>query len=428
MRIAVPWRAIAPSHRPTGFDARDPASPGYSWTGLDATLEDAAAAHVTPILDVNRHSPVGVCQASDSGAARDAQGCRARGFRPCARHALRRDERTSGRARLPGLERAEPQPRPRPGQRERVPGDGQRRSPTPSTGSTASNLVVAGALDPFGHPKSKKQKWYSVSPLAFMRSLLCLSKGSHPHSTCHNAVHFDVWSHHPYTFGGAFGHASDPDDVELGDLPRMRVVLRAGVRLHHVVSAHPVKFWVTEFGWDSSPPRPHAAPMGLAARWTAESLYQMWLSGRVARHVVRPAGPEEPEPVPERSLLPLVVARAARGRSRCSRPSGSRSSPTCSGSTVSVWGRDATSTKERVTIQLRHGKSGSWRTVAYVVANGSGIFRATMKLRATKTRLAARGRAGLRQVARLLAHGAARSATSGPGATSPDRAASVLPR
>ena len=58
-----------------------------------------------------------------------------------------------------------------------------------------SNIVVAGALDPFGHTKSKKQKWYSVAPLAFMRSLLCLSKGSHPHSTCPDRIRFEVWSH-----------------------------------------------------------------------------------------------------------------------------------------------------------------------------------------------------------------------------------------
>src|SRR4029078_2009357 len=44
-------------------------------------------------------------------------------------------------------------------------------------------VVVAGGLDPFGHPKSRKQHWYSVAPLAFMRSVLCLSKGRHPHST-----------------------------------------------------------------------------------------------------------------------------------------------------------------------------------------------------------------------------------------------------
>ena len=51
------------------------------------------------------------------------------------------------------------------------------------------------------------------APLAFMRSLLCLSKGAHPHATCNATIHFDVWSHHPYTFGGPFGHSKNPDDV-----------------------------------------------------------------------------------------------------------------------------------------------------------------------------------------------------------------------
>ena len=39
----------------------------------------------------------------------------------------------------------------------------------------------------------------------------------------------------------------------------------------------------------------------------------------------------------------------------------------------------------RITVQLRHGKSGSWRTVAYIGANSNGIFRATLKLQAAKT-------------------------------------------
>ena len=177
-----------------------------------------------------------------------------------------------------------------------------------------------------------------------MRSLLCLSKGSHPHSTCHNAVHFDVWSHHPYTFGGPFGHARQPDDVELGDLPRMRSVLQAGVRLHHVVSSHPVKFWVTEFGWDSSPPRPHAAPMGLAARWTAESLHQMWRSG--VSLVTWFDLQDRQSPSPYQSGLYFHSSSLANARPK----------PVLtafrfpfvaylSGSTVSVWGRDATSNK-----------------------------------------------------------------------------------
>src|SRR5262249_25584459 len=140
-------------------------------------------------------------------------------------------------------------------------------------------LVVAGGLDPFGHPKSKKQRWYSVAPMSFMRSLLCLSKGSHPHSTCSDKVHFDVWSHHPYTFGGAFGKATQSDNVSLGDLPGMRSLLQGGVRLPHVVAAKSIQFWVTEFGWDTTPPRRGAASVSLASRWTAESLYQAWRCG-----------------------------------------------------------------------------------------------------------------------------------------------------
>src|SRR3954453_22343756 len=36
VRIGISWRAIAPPSRPTGFDPRDPTSPGDLWAGLRA--------------------------------------------------------------------------------------------------------------------------------------------------------------------------------------------------------------------------------------------------------------------------------------------------------------------------------------------------------------------------------------------------------
>jgi hypothetical protein len=246
-----------------------------------------------------------------------------------------------------------------------------------------ANLVVAGDLDPFGHPKSKKQKWHSVAPLAFMRSLLCLSKGAHPHSTCKSRIHFDVWSHHPYTFGGAFGHAKNPDDVELGDLPSMRSLLQAGVRARHVASSHPVQFWVTEFGWDTNPPRRHAASLSLASRWTAESLYQAWRSGVSLLTWFDLQDRTSPSPYQSGLYFHSQLLADARPKPVLT----AFRFPFVAylhGSTVSVWGRDATSTRERVTVQLRHGKSGNWRTVGYITANSSGIFRASLKVRATK--------------------------------------------
>jgi hypothetical protein len=383
VRVVVPWAAIAPSSRPTGFDPRDPTSPGYSWENLDSTLEDAAAAHLIPILDVNGAPHWAFAKRPTPGGAGTPKAAALGDFA----HALA--THYDGTGGLPAEHVFQVWNEPNLSLDLGPVGAGAYRGMVNAFASAVhgvdgSNLVVAGALDPFGHPKSKKQKWYSVSPLAYMRSLLCVSKGSHPHATCHNSVHFDAWSHHPYTFGGPFGHAKRPDDVELGDLPRMRAVLQAGVRLHHVVSAHPVKFWVTEFGWDSSPPRRHAAPMGLASRWTAEALHQMWLSG--VSLVTWFDLQDRPSPSPYQSGLYFHSSSLGKARPKPVRTAFRFPFVAyLGGSTVSVWGRVATSSKVRVTVQLRHSKSGSWRTVAYIGANSHGIFRAKLRVRATRT-------------------------------------------
>jgi cellulase (glycosyl hydrolase family 5) len=380
VRLVVRWVTIAPTTPPAGFDATDPTSPGYSWDALDAKVEAAESAGLTPILDIlftpswaYANDPSGV----NAGAPRAAD---------IGQFAEALATHYDGENDLPDVNIYEVWNEPN------LSLDLSPTSPSVFRGMVnavadsvhavdPANLVVAGDLDPFGHPKTKKRAWNSAYPLAFMRSMFCISKGAHPHSTCSAKVHFDIWAHHPYSFGGGFGKAKVSDDVELGDLPRMRAVLQAGVRLHHVVSSHPVQFWVTEFGWDTRPPRAGAAPMSLATRWTAESLYQAWRSGIslftwFTLEDQSGTGPyksglffhasslskAKPKPVLTAFRFPFVAYLHR--------------------STVSVWGRDATSDKQRVAIQLRHGKG--WRTAAYVVANSNGIFKATLKLHATK--------------------------------------------
>jgi hypothetical protein len=384
VRLSVPWSTIAPAAPGTDFVPTDSTSPGYNWAGADATVEAAEAAGLTPILDimsppawayatqphgVNGGSP----KISDLGAFATALATHYGGLVPATPVAhvfqvwnevnnsiyLDPVKASTYRAMVNAVSDAVHAVDPR-------------------------NLVVAGDLDPFGHSKSGKQKWYSVAPLAFMRSLLCLSKGAHPHATCHNPVRFDVWSHHPYTFGGPFGRAKLPDDVELGDLPRMRALLKAGVKLHQVVSRQPVQFWVTEFGWDTNPPRPHAASLNLAARWTAESLHQMWLSGvsLVTWFLLE----DYPSPSPYQSGLYFYAPSLEYALAK----------PTLTAfrfpfvaylhkTKVSIWGRVATSDQQVVTIQRRHGTGGAWRTVALVRSNRYGIFRAGLKVKATKS-------------------------------------------
>jgi hypothetical protein len=382
-RLSVSWRAIAPATPDPAFVPTDPTSPGYNWAGLDSIVEAAEAAGMTPILDIM----------SSPQWAYDTLPSTPNGGSPNA--ADLGDFATALATHYDGLTLGVPA--------EHVfqvwnepnlsidlspVNAGAYRSMVNAVSDAVhavdpTNLVVAGALDPFGHPKSRKQQWYSVAPLAFMRSLLCLSKGSHPHRTCHNAVRFDVWSHHPYTFGGPFGHAKRPDDVELGDLPKMRALLNAGTRLGTAVSAQPVQFWVTEFGWDTNPPRRHAASLSLAARWTSESLHQMWLSGisLVTWFLLE----DYPSPNPFQSGLYFYSASLENAQPKPVRTAFRFPFVAyLQKKTVSVWGRDATSDQEVVTVQRRHGRGGSWRTVARVRSNRYGIFKASLKLKATK--------------------------------------------
>jgi hypothetical protein len=381
VRVTVSWSAIAPSTRPSGFVATDPTSPGYTWHNYDAAVQQAEDAGLTPILDV-------------SGIPRWAYAKKRQGVNAGTPKASALGD--FGKALATHYDGTHGTPAEHVFQVWNEPNVSLYLSPVKAStyrgmvnafadavhSVNRKNTVIAGDLDPFGHPKGKKQKWNSVAPLTFMRSLLCVSKGKHPHRTCRNRVHFDVWSHHPYTFGGAFGHARNPNDVELGDLPEMRSVLRAAVRMHHVTSTQGVRFWVTEFGWDTKPPRRHAAPMGLAARWTAESLYQMFRSGvsLVTWFGLQDTGGKSPyQSGLYRHSRSLAHARMKPVRTAFRFPFVAY----LHRGSVSVWGRDATSNKRVVTIQRRAGKHGHWRTVAKVRANRWGIFKAKLRVKAS---------------------------------------------
>ncbi len=383
VRLGVSWRSIAPATPSVDFVATDPTSPGYDWTALDATLNEAEAAGLTPILDIAspptwgyNNSPSGVNagtpNAADLGQFATALATHYNGLTAGvpAEHVFQVWNEPNLSLDLNPVDANAYR-----GMVNAVYDAVHAVDP--------SNRVVAGALDPFGHPKSKKQKWYSVSPLAYMRSLLCLSKGTNPHVTCHKPARFDVWSHHPYTFGGPFGHAKLPDDVELGDLPKMRALLTAATAHHSLVSANPVQFWVTEFGWDTNPPRKHAASLALAGRWTAESLHQMWLSGvsLVTWFLLE----DYPSPSPYQSGLYFHAASLENAKPKPVRTAFRFPFVAyLKKATVTVWGRVATSDQQVVTVQLRNGKTGAWRTVALIRSNRYGIFKATLELKVTK--------------------------------------------
>jgi hypothetical protein len=275
VRLVLDWSSTAPT-APTG-DASDPANAAYRWDAFDRQVAGAVAAGLRPIVCITR-APVW---------ARDvaAGGPRTTWPRP----AQLADFAAAAARRYAGTDLAwqiwnEPNHRAhlRPQFRGNVPVSVARYRAMVNASAHAIHAVdadapvAAGALAPFGHRAPTIEV---VAPLEFMRRLLCMSGAASPRRTCRTRVELDVWSHHPYTHGGPTQHARAPADVSLGDLPAMNRLLRAAVRAGQIRSAGRVRFWVTEFSWDSRPGDPRGVPLGLHGRWVSEALYRMWQAG-----------------------------------------------------------------------------------------------------------------------------------------------------
>jgi hypothetical protein len=376
-RIGISWEQTAP--KPPS-DATDPDDPVYNWKPFDRLLVIAVAHGLTPIAAAD-NAPAWAAEpsASDSRARNYKPSIAA--FRDFMQAAARRyDGRTPGVPRVrywqiwvePNVERFfAPQL-----ESGKIVGAARYRALVNAATSVihaarSDNYVIAGGLSPFTHTSGDL---IVVGPLRWMRALLCMSAGANPHATCHSPMHFDIWAHHPYTSGGPTHHAYNPDDVSLGDLPKMTALLAAARRAGNVVSrGGSPRFWVTEFSWDSSPPDPKAVPIRLHARWVAEGLYRMWQNGvsLVAWLQLRD------DPYPADSLQSGLYYRGASGI-RSDRPKLSLRAfrfpfVAFSGNGgVTFWGRTPRSDARAVRIEERHGST--WRTRVVVRSNRFGIF------------------------------------------------------
>jgi hypothetical protein len=380
IRLLLNWKEVAPSSPPPGFDPSNPADPAYNWSTFEGEVKPAAAAGLQ-VLVVIRSAPA---WAEGSGSGRSGT------VRPdpvqFARFAHAAAVRYGGS--FQGL------PRIRYWQMWNEPNHFGFLNPQLENGQLVGpdtyrllvnafadavhavhpdNMVIAGGLAPF-HNDGAGQ--IVTAPLAFMRSLLCMSGGSHPKPTCNTRVKFDIWSHHPYTSGSPTHHAAAAGDVSIPELPRMRTLLRAAIRAGHVVSSYKVRFWVTEFSWDTNPPDPGGVPLALHARWVSEALFRMWKAGV--------------------SLVTWFKLRddAANGRPhsdsfesglyfRCQTLSCDRPKPALqafrfpfvafrNGRRVYFWGRTPSGKRGRVIVEQAVGKR--WKRLAQMRTDRYGIF------------------------------------------------------
>jgi len=386
VRIPVVWSDIAPAAPSARFGATNPNDASYNWAALDAQVGLAVAHHLEPLLSIY-HAPTWAEHGSGDKST-GAVGVSASALGDFATAIATRYDGTDG------------QPQVRYWGAWNEPNVNVYLSPQYAHGAPASpatyrtmlntfaaavhrinarNVVVAGDLSPFTVVRGAT---VTIGPLEFMRELLCMSVGDHPHATCNTKVDFDVWAHHPYTSGGPTHKAFNPNDVSLGDLPRMHALLDAAYAAGHIVSHGTPGFWVTEFSWDSSPPDPKGIPLALHARWTAEALYRMWQAGVDVVIWLQLYDDPFPADAAQAGLYFLPTASGA------ARPKPSLTSFTfpfvaylASGG-VSVWARTPWGRPGTVVVQRKVGSA--WRSIATMRSDRFGIVQGKIAGQFTK--------------------------------------------
>ena len=384
VHIVVPWADVAPRNEPASWKPEDPADFHYEWAWLDTTLTEAIGGGLTPVLEI--YGAPSWAQRCQSPAGMEGVLCNPDPV-ALAAFATAAARRYSGH--FDGL------PHVVFWQALNEPNLSLFFNPQFEGGKPASprlyralinafyaavksvdpsNLVLTAGLGPIAVPH------YTIGPMRFARLLLCMKGRHHPRPTggnCDGGVHFDILDVHPYTTGGPT-HRGGPDDVELGDIPKLQSLLRAADRAGRIQGQFKrTPLWITEFSWDSKPPDPGGLSMKIETRWLAEALYRSWRAG-VSHFFWYGLRDELPGPGQSFSetLQSGLYFRGATLEQDRPKPFLSAfrfpfvAYPRKGG--LFFWGRTPTSEGGKVTIQiLRHG---SWRQASTVLAGADGVF------------------------------------------------------
>jgi hypothetical protein len=383
VRVNVVWAAVAPSSRPRGFKPTDPASPGYAFSKVDGEVRALSAAGLQVLINI-------------TGAPSWAEGPnRPAGARPgtwkpdpgaFARFAQATARRYDGRFPDPARPgRTLPRVRYWQGWNEpnldtyltpqwrRTKRGLKAASPSlyrsllnafyPAVKRvSARDVVLTAGMAPYGNPPGVSfPGGLRIPPLSFDRTLFA------------EPVHFDILAQNAYPIHGPLWHAFQPQDVSVADMYKVAALLHAGQRNGHVLPRGHKRLWMTELGWDSSPPSPGGVPVEQQARWYEQALYMLWRQGvdtvLLLQLVDAPPVPDyassyqtglyyvngQPKPAATAFRFPFV---AIRGR----------------GGATGVWGRAPAAGKLRVQRLTGHG----WRTVSTFKVRRQQVFERTI--------------------------------------------------
>jgi hypothetical protein len=406
-RIPVNWRNVVQATPPAGFQARDPASPVYRFSQVDAAVLSATAAGLEPLLVVS-HAPAFAeapsrwpyaylgSWAPSPVALGDFAGALARRYDGAFPDPLHPGA-VLPRVRLlqawnePNLARyLEPQ---------WVATGGRWSAFSPLLYRQLLNgfyagvksveptdTVIAAGIAPEGEPAGVG----AMAPVSFLEGLLCLRGAAR--ASCPQRPHLDVLAFHPLSVWDPDIPAASALDVAVSDISKVTGLLARAERLHTVLPSGHRPVWVTELNWKSSTPTSKGAPDSLQAAWVSRALHRLWVAGVSVvdwQFLVDPyGGVPLASPDGSLSLYPRPAGLFAPG------PGGDTAlalpKPFLRGFTlpfdplrvnarlVRVWAL-VMHGRQSVLLQ-RQGRGGRWRTIARLNADPYGVLNQILRL------------------------------------------------
>jgi len=398
IRILLRWSLVAPAgnRKPTGFDARNPSDPHYSWAAYDAAVRLAAQRHANLILDVTNapawaegpdhpNDPTVFGGAWDPDPSAYADFLHAAALRyggqftdpanPTVHLPRVRDWEIWNEENLPGGLAA---PHLEAEYRALL-----NRAYGEIKAVNRGDVVAFGGLAPVSYLTR------SISPLKFAADLMCLRRvktSFRPIRRCRAHVKFDVFAAHPYTLAATpTKHAYHYNDVLIGDMAKYKALLRAARRFNTVKKHLRTDIWNTEWGWFTNPPNRIVGDSArTAARYVAYSMYEMWENGVSVVCWFPIEDPTLPPNQPQQSTSFTVGSGLYTSTGHRKLMYRAYDFPVIASVRRGhglVWGRAPVSVRTRVAVQ-RLGRVGGhkrWKQIGTVRTGSDGVFRLHFK-------------------------------------------------
>jgi Cellulase (glycosyl hydrolase family 5) len=395
VRIFAHWGKIAPKTRPAGWDADNPASPGYQWFYVDEAVNRVRRAGMSVTLTITGPGPV--WSSSKPKRRSGAYKPRASAYAAFAKAvALKFGDRVDRYIlwNEPNIHTwLMPQAKCKRGRCTPVSPHlyrGLARAAYPAVKAADPRAqVVIGTLSPRGQ-RLRNAKTV-MRPLLFLRRLGCRTDGFKRmrSGACKRfkPATGDGFAIHPYssTFAPTRAHPN-PDDVSLGSLSRLTKTLDR-LQRKKALKATTRRFgvYVDEYGYQTRPPDPIAGvTLSRQDRWLQEAAYVAWRNSRV-RLLTQYLWRDEP---PSSKGSYGGWQSGLRFASRRAKPSLAHFDTPfwVDGDRNRLWGQIRPGGRHTLTVQSRRDGAGKkWRKLATVTTDARGYFQLTRKLKA-KTR------------------------------------------